>query len=148
MMGTFNFMSPEAIPWTTENTTKISNKSDVWSLGCILYNMVYGRMPFGNITNPFQKLQAIRDPQHQIPFDNCNIGVHDPLAVDVLKLCLVRDPSKRASIEELLAHRYLGTKNKSSQNKSLEQLLQDFSTFSPNTRQAFMNKATGLNGTN
>ena len=53
-MGTFNYMSPEAIQ-SGENV-KIGVKSDVWSLGCILYQMVYKKLPFGHIKEPWKKM--------------------------------------------------------------------------------------------
>ena len=67
-MGTFNFMSPEAIQdvatgpqqqaGNSRPCIKISYKSDVWSLGCILYNLAFGKMPFGDIKHPLLKLQV------------------------------------------------------------------------------------------
>src|SRR4029434_1518941 len=49
---------------------QISPKGDVWSLGCILYCMTYGRTPFQSITNQFAKLHAIIDPRFEINFPN------------------------------------------------------------------------------
>ncbi|XP_063772941.1 dual specificity protein kinase TTK isoform X2 [Pseudophryne corroboree] len=71
-VGTINYMPPEAIKDTTsfgENgrpRSKISPKGDVWSLGCILYCMTYGKTPFQHITNQFTKLHAILDPCYEI----------------------------------------------------------------------------------
>ena len=57
MMGTLNFMSPEAL-LPDGSGHRISPKADVWSLGCILYRMVYKKCPFGHIRQPLMKMQV------------------------------------------------------------------------------------------
>ncbi|KAM6465576.1 dual specificity protein kinase TTK isoform 1-T1 [Liasis olivaceus] len=108
-VGTINYMPPEAIKDMSssgengKSRSKISPKSDVWSLGCILYCMTYGRTPFQNITNYITKLHAIIDPNYEIMFPD--IAEKDLL--DVLKNCLVRNPKQRISVTELLIHPYV-----------------------------------------
>nr|XP_034965430.1 dual specificity protein kinase TTK isoform X4 [Zootoca vivipara] len=108
-VGTVNYMPPEVIKDMSscgENgkpRSKISPKNDVWSLGCILYCMTYGRTPFQHITNQIAKLHAIIDPSHEIAFpDIAEKDLHD-----VLKRCLVRNPKQRISVSELLVHPYV-----------------------------------------
>ncbi|XP_060778292.1 dual specificity protein kinase Ttk isoform X2 [Neoarius graeffei] len=106
-VGTLNYMPPEAIKDTSSKggkpRSKISPKGDVWSLGCILYCMTYGKTPFQNITNQITKLHAIIDPSHEIDFPD----IPEKDLLDVLKRCLVRNPKERISIAELLDHPYL-----------------------------------------
>ncbi|XP_071254093.1 dual specificity protein kinase Ttk-like isoform X2 [Salvelinus alpinus] len=106
-VGTLNYMPPEAIKDTSSQpgkaSSKISTKGDVWSLGCIMYCMTYGKTPFQTITNQITKLHAIIDPTHEIEFPD--IAEKDLL--DVLKRCLVRNPRERISIAGLLEHSYL-----------------------------------------
>ncbi|XP_052043687.1 dual specificity protein kinase TTK isoform X2 [Apodemus sylvaticus] len=108
-VGTINYMAPEAIrdmSSSRENgqiKTKISPKSDVWSLGCILYYMTYGKTPFQHIINQVFKLHAIINPSHEIEFPE----ISEKDLRDVLKCCLVRNPKERISIPELLAHPYV-----------------------------------------
>ncbi|GMR58694.1 hypothetical protein PMAYCL1PPCAC_28889, partial [Pristionchus mayeri] len=110
-MGTLSYMSPESLMSSEceeegeeeKNRFKVTAKSDVWSLGCILYTMVYGRKPFDQFKNARAKMRAISDPHTQIFYEPTD----DPMIVDVLKRCLVYDVKKRASVTELLDHPYL-----------------------------------------
>ncbi|XP_048386294.1 dual specificity protein kinase Ttk [Stegostoma tigrinum] len=108
LVGTLNFMAPETIKDTFSNgenrsKSKISPKSDVWSLGCILYYMTYGKTPFQHLTNHISKLQAITDPNYEIKFP----VISETDLLDVLKRCLVRNPKERISITALLEHPYV-----------------------------------------
>lgn len=116
-IGTLNYMSPEAILDTGSGSGRarmkigrVSRKprglrlliyanslslqaSDIWSLGCILYQMVYGRTPFADL-HMIQKLQAIVNPKHKIAFPQSA----DEDAVDAMKRCLQRKPDDRPPI--------------------------------------------------
>ncbi|XP_074166545.1 dual specificity protein kinase TTK isoform X2 [Sminthopsis crassicaudata] len=108
-VGTVNYMPPEAIKDMSssrengKSRSKISPKSDVWSLGCILYCMTYGKTPFQHIINQITKLHAIIDPNHEIKFPE----IAEKDLQDVLQCCLIRDPKQRISVPELLVHPYV-----------------------------------------
>jgi serine/threonine-protein kinase TTK/MPS1 len=96
-VGTLNYMSPEAILDSGTGTSgpkmKLGRASDVWSLGCILYQMCTGATPFAGL-HMIPKLQAIVNPNYEIKFPE----ELDPAAVDAIGLCLRRNPQERPGI--------------------------------------------------
>lgn len=76
----------------------------MWSSGCILYYMSYGETPFKHVMNQIFKLHVIVDPHHGIESPD---SPEEDLK-DVFK-CLIRDPTGRIPIAELLPHPYVPT---------------------------------------
>lgn len=116
-IGTPNYMSPESITDTNApmpgserdpnggRMMKLGKPSDVWSLGCILYQMVYGRPPFAHIPNQISRIMAITNHRVVIEYPDLGVGdVHVPPAVkNTLRKCLQRDPAYRPTVSQLLS---------------------------------------------
>lgn len=93
-------MAPEAIAPTVMDDKdheggrmKLGKASDIWSLGCILYQMLFTRPPFAALST-VQKLTAIPNPNFPIIYP----AHPDMEGVEVVQSCLIRDPKQRRQI--------------------------------------------------
>ena len=95
LVGTPYFMSPEA--WRGEPG---SVRSDLYSLGAVLYELAAGRGPFRHI--PIPELTRTLQQQDARPLREAAPEVESRFAV-VVDRCLRREPTERfASVDELL----------------------------------------------
>ena len=71
-------------------------KSDVWSLGCILYEMTCLRAPFQAHNMEGLYKRVIKGQYHRIP------PTFSPELSSLIKVLLAVDPASRPSIDEVL----------------------------------------------
>lgn len=97
MMGTPMYMAPESI---TGSTTKGKlGADDVWSLGCVVLEMITGRRPWADLDNEWAIMYHVaagHTPQFPTKDEVSSAGMK------FLERCLIQNPSKRASAVELL----------------------------------------------
>jgi serine/threonine protein kinase len=88
IMGTFNYMSPEQA-----QSLRVDHRSDIWSMGVVIYEMVAGRSPFTGPTNSHTVVSIIeRDPESLTR--SAKIGVPAELERIVSK-SLAKNPDER-----------------------------------------------------
>jgi eukaryotic-like serine/threonine-protein kinase len=88
--GSPAYMSPEQ--WMSPKSADA--RSDVWSLGCILYELLTGQVPFGgsNLGDLFRAALEARPPSPRA------LGVEIPPMLDALIMrCLEKEPARRYS---------------------------------------------------
>jgi serine/threonine protein kinase len=96
MQGSIYWMAPEV----ARSTKGYSAKVDIWSLGCLILEMLTGKQPWANVQGNIIYLLG-KGTSPPIPEDL------SPLAKDFLGLCFSIDPDKRPTATALLRHPYV-----------------------------------------
>ena len=102
IQGSIPWMAPEVI-----KQTNYGRKSDVWSFGCTILEMITGKQPwFGySFDNSIAAIMKI-GLSNEIP------AIPDKISLKLnsfLLECLQRDPEKRSSVKDLLNHQFLAS---------------------------------------
>lgn len=95
VMGTVHYMSPEQAFGKT-----IDGRSDIWSLGVVLYEMATGRKPFTGTTSS----ETIDKIRHSQPEAIARFNYEIPAELErIIRKCLEKDPEYRyQSARELM----------------------------------------------
>ena len=93
MLGTPLYFSPEQAARKPYDWAV-----DVWSLGCLIFELAAGRAPFGSCESFGQLLMEIRG--REIDFE----AIEDVQLKQLLRLMLQKEAERRPSIDDLLTH--------------------------------------------
>jgi serine/threonine-protein kinase len=89
VMGSPTYMSPEQM----RSARHVDVRTDIWSLGIILYEMLSGRVPFDGENFSELVIKATLDPTPDLP---AHLNVPREFEA-TLRKCLEKDPAKRYS---------------------------------------------------
>jgi len=108
--GSHDYVSPEVL----KRQPYCPFKADVWSLGTVMYIMLYAELPFGfqsraeaianGQTHPHVEFADHRNPYHQVTSE----------AKSLMQMCLNPDAEKRATLDDVINHKWLAREKKPS----------------------------------
>ena len=112
--GTYWYLPPETfVRGPGIPAPKISSKVDTWSIGCMYYQMLYGKRPFGEGQSQENIIrQNIILHAHTVEFPTRHKYKISAEAKDFITQCLVHDQQFRPDIVKLCEHKYVTTQMK------------------------------------
>jgi len=97
--GTVQFTPPECFEGASEGSP--GKPRDIWSLGCVLFTMLFGRCPYWAEENIFLQIMIMGEP-YAIP-----AGVISSPVEKILRSCTEREPADRITAEVALQSQWL-----------------------------------------
>ena len=96
--GTVEYMAPEIV-----GSENYDYSVDIWSLGILLYELLYGHSPFkaSNTKNVILNIKT-----HELIYDDTNKKISKSCK-DLIQKLLVTNPQKRLKIKDILEHPFV-----------------------------------------
>ncbi|GAA5829126.1 hypothetical protein JCM11251_004133 [Rhodosporidiobolus azoricus] len=102
LTGTPMYLSPETVKGERRGK---KGAMDVWAVGCVILECATGRRPWSNLDNEWAIMFhigiAVQHPPLPEPHQLSELGI------DFIRQCLMIDPDKRPSAEELMLHPWI-----------------------------------------
>ena len=100
--GTLGYVAPEVL-----KKEPYSFSCDIWSLGCIVYALMSGSLPFDDDS---QKETIRLTLHHQLVFDLPCWEKVTPLGKEFISGLLKKNPAERLTMEQILEHSWFKAK--------------------------------------
>jgi serine/threonine protein kinase len=98
-VGTVSYMSPEQCM-----SKDIDHRSDIYSLGCLLYHMVAGKPPFIELHPAAVMSRHVNSPMPKLPADKESCDFFDA----IIGRCTQKEPADRYQTVDALLDEFLG----------------------------------------
>jgi len=97
--GTIRFYAPEIVATGVKNKVIHAKKTDIWAAGVFLYRLMTGKYPFDG--------EGVLDIKDQLLDDPVDYETVEPIVANLLSKMMEKDPTKRATIQELIENEWL-----------------------------------------
>ncbi|KAI8641341.1 kinase-like domain-containing protein [Parasitella parasitica] len=95
------YRAPEL--FDVKSGTSLTEKVDVWSLGCTLFTMAYGESPFEMTINQQGGTMALAVLNRQFNFPSAKKDIYSKKLQDLISWMLNIDPNARPNIDEVIS---------------------------------------------
>lgn len=95
------YRAPELFDVKTDSI--LTEKVDVWSLGCTLFSMAYGESPFEMTINQQGGTMALAVLNRQFYFPNYKKDIYSRTLQDLISWMLNSDPNARPNIDKVIS---------------------------------------------
>lgn len=122
--GSFIYMAPEMLV-----NNEFGIKADLWSIGVILYECLFGRTPY-SVTNQESIRNLVEKMKQQKPIRIPSTGYQiSPKCINLLCSLLQHDPLKRLNHQQFYSHPFVNLDGSSCQESYMETYLEFESKF-------------------